>query len=131
MNLRIILEMNSKYLNEIFQYDATKNFIEDFKNNIFITYSKFNKISVLVEKIFKANGIKEGHTIVVSCSNSWMFVVFFFVSIRMKISILPLTKDLTKEKILQLKKLINLEFLISDYDFSFSSKESKNFFFSI
>ena len=58
-----------------------------------------------------------------------MFVVFFFVSIRMKISILPLTKDLTKEKILQLKKLINLEFLISDYDFSFSSKESKNFFF--
>jgi len=129
MNSRIILAMNSKYLNEIFQYNPTKNFIEDFKNNIFITYSKFNKLSVLVEKIFKANGIKEGHTIVVSCSNSWMFVVFFFVSIRMKISILPLTKDLTKVKILQLKKLINLEFLVSDYDFTFSSKESKSFFF--
>ena len=44
----------------------------------------------------------------------------------MKISILPLAKDLTKAKILQLKKLINLEFLVSDYDFTFSSKESKN-----
>ena len=31
MNSRIILAMNSKYLNEIFQYDATKNFIEDLK----------------------------------------------------------------------------------------------------
>ena len=28
MNSRIILAMNSKYLNEIFQYNATKNFIK-------------------------------------------------------------------------------------------------------